>query len=106
MAQKAKCVRRLLNSVCIPCGDDLFLYPDRSRGWRKKPWCGLRRGRHKTMVVGVANGLGPAAGVDLGKEVVDVALHRHLRDIELGADLRVGASAGDGPEDIGLSGCE
>src|SRR5580692_2490738 len=53
-------------------------------------------------VVGIPDGLGPAACADLGEQVIDVALDRHLGDIELIGDLPVRPPGRDRPEHVGL----
>lgn len=60
----------------------------------------------QSVLVGADDCLGAVAGVDLGEEVVDVALDGAFGDDESLGDLAVGKTGGDEGEHFGFSGGE
>src|SRR4051794_4631499 len=60
-------------------------------------------GFYEAGLVGVDDGLGSVAEVELGEEVGDVGLDGRFADDELGGDLGVGVAAGDEFEHLELA---
>src|ERR1035438_3395336 len=69
-------------------------------------FCRVFTRRYQPVLVGEAHRLGPVSSLDLGEEVIDVALHGGFADHELRRDRGIREALRDETEHFGLTGSE